>query len=234
MSDWASILRPAARRILEALIEGPLSLTALAQRTGTAKGSLSPHLRSLAEIGVVERREVRTETGREVYFHLRDAGLHLEIHADAKAVVSWATSGEQEDGLPFVNQVADARVRQEVRLAVEEILDACESDFSRQLCVVLFGSAARGETTWKSDIDLLLLASSDWSKDEREQIELAIANVQSELDHAVRAQFSTVGTFLEGKRAIEREAARDGVVVFDSGGDKRVWGRLARYKRISI
>lgn len=220
-------------RIVDALLPGRLSLTILAERIGVTKPSLLRRLRALEEEGVVRQIMVPTETGRESFYELLPVSLHLEIKPQAQAAISWATTGFVHPVFPLSAQVEDEESRREV-CGLLGGLEAGLDDTWHEVFVVLFGSVARGEQTWKSDIDLLLVGGPEFTKPQKERVLQTFAVLTSELKHAPRCHFTNRSDFLAGRRTLDREAAEDGLVMHDPWGDDDLWRVMKRYKRTAI
>jgi predicted nucleotidyltransferase len=231
--DWALIFRPVPRRVLEALLGGRRSLTELAAATKLTKPSLLPHLRNLAELGVVRRVEVRTAEGREVHFEIVPASIHLELRPGAGVAIAWATAGRQDAAFPLASQIADEAIREDVLVILRQLRKRFAKEFPKMF-VVVFGSVARGEATWKSDIDLFLVLEDSWFEAGPEDVLDAIADVQDSITHPVRTFLRSRGAFLRGTGEIEKAAAEEGLVLFAPEKEVELWQRMTRHKSISI
>lgn len=233
-ADWSVITRPASTRLLDALLSGRKSLTELASIVGVSKPSLLPTLKRLAEAGWVERDEVRLPSGREVYYSLRGGSIHLELRPEAGVAVAWATQGRVDDQFPLASQVADPATREEVLTALRLLRSKMKRAFEKnELSIVLFGSAARQEMTWKSDIDLLFVVRGDGVGDLAEQIHDRVAEVQEFVTHAVRAHVMEESDLLSQKSVIAKEAAKDGIVLV-AHTEAPLWTKMERHRTISL
>lgn len=228
---WANILKPAPRRILRALLDGASTLTEIAEATRMAKPSLSPHLKDLTALGVLEHERTPTPTGWEARYRLRDFSLHLSVDAEARSVVSWATDGRWDPALPLLAQVPQPDIRKEIG----EFLRAFEQRVERDdeppaAAIVLYGSAARGEATWKSDIDLVVISDVPGV---HEHAEAALAEAVVLSEHVFRPVFATTEEFAGGRKRILAEAAKEGLIVWAKGG-VAPWTKMEKYTSISI
>lgn len=236
MSDAGTLLRPTSKRILETLLGGRRSLTELAEATGLRKQSLAPYLRALADLGFIEHEVHPTSTGREVHYRLLGSSLHLEFRPEAESVISWVSPGPVHHDFPLLSQIVDQRLRVEVlsTLAALKVPATHADDLWSEAFIILFGSVARGEATWKSDIDLLFVTRREEAPGLEDAVLDGLAIVQEQLEHPTRAHFSTRDDFLSGRTVIDREAAKDGMVLHDPWGEVELWKAMGRYKRISI
>ncbi|HEX2021704.1 MAG TPA: nucleotidyltransferase domain-containing protein [Candidatus Thermoplasmatota archaeon] len=123
---------------------------------------------------------------------------------------------------------------------MESVLDAIERldpKTSRAVrFVIVFGSVARGEATWKSDVDLLVLLA-DGEERARLAVERALADPALPLRHGVSPIFAGVDEFLRARRALFDDVRESGVVVRgdvdQAGPDVMVWRSLRRYASTS-
>lgn len=236
MPETEAILRPTSRRILEALIGGRRSLTELSAATGLKKQSLAPYLRALAELGFLEHVTTSTPTGREVHYELLAGSLHLEVRPEAEAFIAWRSVGAVHHDFPLLSQIRDPGVRTEVLSTLAGLRARLTSyeGFWSEAFIVLFGSVARDEATWKSDIDLLFVTRSEERSRYEEAMLDGLAVLQDQLEHPTRAHFATREGFLRRPGVIEREAAREGMVLHDPWGESELWKAMGRYKRILL
>jgi DNA-binding transcriptional ArsR family regulator len=82
----AAMSHPLRRRLLDALaVDGPSTVTMLAERTGQASGNVSHHIKVLREAGLVEEAPERARDRRERWWRRRSPGL------------SWSSTSFGED-----------------------------------------------------------------------------------------------------------------------------------------
>ena len=242
--DWSIVFRPAPRRILTALLAGARSLTELSEETGLRKPSLQPHLKELTALGAIRRDTVATPLGREVRYHLCDVSIHLDLSARAGAAIGWATQGSVDWEFPLTGQVPQQKPREEVTLFLRRLAPRVSARLGGELWhgafVILYGSAARGEATWKSDLDLLVLLADPPREDIEAAIDEVVAEVQMVGPHALAVRLAEKAAFLRSQKQMDREIAAEGMVVWGprpKEGEEvsqAVWARMKRYKGISI
>lgn len=228
MADWALLLKPNVRRILDAMLGGATTLTAISEATGQSKPALVPQLKALAELGVVHGERVPTSTGSEARYRLRDVSLHLSFDASRSAVIAWATPGRWHSELPLLAQVPQPEVRDEVRRLVQALRDAGQL---KDVVLILFGSAARGEVTWKSDIDVVVLVEERDATRER-AFEETVFEAQIGTQHAFSPTFVTRDEWTADRKRIVQEAHEEGIVVW--GGEDAPWSTMKRYGAIRL
>lgn len=213
------------------LLEGPKTLTELSDMLELKKPSLLPYLERLQDLGVVAKDQVRTTTGRETRYRLLGASLHLDVSPARGTVLAWAAGGEPDPRFPLLNQVPDPAARASLSRALAAVETALGASLAEAApFVVLFGSFARGETTWKSDVDLLFVLDKP---EDKERIRDALAEAQTDAEHALRGQYTTRDVFQEGRRKLDLEAAAEGMVLAARDGEDALWRRMARSRRIA-
>lgn len=229
--DPSPLLKPAPKRILEAMLAGATSLTEIAKRTRMSKPALVPHLKALVALGLVEHQRLPTSTGSEARYTLRDASLHISVRAADRAVLSWATVGPWDPALPLLAQIPQADVRAEVA-AFLHALRRGAGKRGDDLVILLFGSGARGEATWKSDLDLLVLVPKV-EPALQAAVDAAAFEAETASQHTVRPTLVARADFDAGSKRIYEEAAKEGLIVWAPRGENAPWSTMQRYKAIS-
>lgn len=226
-------LRPVPLRLLSALLSGPKSPTELAARTGVTKAALYRYLRGLQDLGFV-RQEGR---GRATRYTVASGSLHLELRPEAGIAMHWLSPGPVDPEVPWASQIADPATRHEVlvaltglRTAVQAISDVLWQD----AFVVLFGSFARGQATWKSDVDILLVHEGAWADEQLDLLGEILPDINEQLDHRLELHMATGDDFLAQRKQIHKEAATDGIVLHAPLEGDRLWIPMTRYKNISL
>lgn len=211
------------------MLSGATTLTAIAEATGQSKPALVPQLKALAELGVVHGERVPTPTGSEAHYRLRDVSLHLSLDAARSVAVAWASPGRWEAETPLLAQVPQPEVRAEVRRLVLGLRDA--GQLQRDVVLILFGSSARGEATWKSDIDLLVLIDAREAPRER-AFEEAAFEAQIGMQHAFSPTFVTREEWTSNQKRLVQEARNEGIIIW--GGEQAPWSSMKRYGAIRL
>ncbi|MFA5862230.1 MAG: nucleotidyltransferase domain-containing protein [Candidatus Thermoplasmatota archaeon] len=231
-ADWSVVLRPTVQRILETLVPGERTLKELTAEIGITKQSLQRHLASMEQLGVVSRVYRPTAQGREVIYALRGVSFHIEVHPGAP-IIAWAAGGAVDRAVPLTAQITQETERLEVALLLRRVLALPR--VAARAFIVLFGSVARGEATWKSDIDLLFVLSVD-DPVMRERIEDDTAQAQVTMKHPVQIEFTTDEAFVTGARRIDAIAAREGIVVHTPNSRRcdALWAKMTRSSGIGL
>lgn len=233
MADWSVLLRPTPRRILEAVSQGARTLTELSVATGIKKPALAPHLKQLVGAGVLRHERLATPTGSEARYEPSDVAIHVEMRARDATLLTWATLGPSHPDAPLLSQVPQSELREEAA-AFLRALRASAGLLSDEVTVLLFGSAARGDATWKSDIDLLVLAQENARDEVAEHVERAAYEASMRSQHAVVPTLATFKEFEERPKRIHQEAKREGMIIWAPRGDLAPWGKLERYRRFAL
>lgn len=232
VSEAGALIRPASARIVSALVQGRRSLTEIAAAVRTSKPTVLATLRRLEEAGWVEREEVRDARGREVFYALRAGSIHIDLRPEAKCIVAWASPGAIDEHFPLTAQIKELDVRGEVLTALRRIKRDLGRDW-RRFTVVLFGSAARGELTWKSDIDLAFIFEREADDEAIQAVYDGAAEVQELVSHRIRIHMVPREAIPLGKGALVQEILREGIVVSGERDDP-LWSMMTRHSGISI
>lgn len=235
--------RGTRKALLEALIEETRSLSDLEARTGVTKPTLSKHLHDLEERGLVEKTMKTTARGREARYALRTYTAFSHIDPRKGALLAFESHDDWDLRFPLVEQVPQAEFRRDLRAYLDHLVGAWEGRADGPL-VVLYGSVARGEGTWKSDIDWIVVLDPRGGQVEtrgrepsatERRVRDALADAASEAEHALKAEFVSRTKFVERQDGIFGEAKREGLIVFgDLWGAWDLWKLVTRYRRITI
>lgn len=235
MAEVSELLfRKSSRAILRHLSGGPLTLTQLSSAVGSAKPTVLRAIEPLVREGFVIARDKETPVGREREYEARAFSLHWSTQYGVN--VEWCGKGN----VPFRHALTCQIPAEDVRSDVIRIIQAVE-DLGAVRFIILFGSTARGEQNWKSDIDVLFLLTGDphGIRTMREHIRGELADPDLSLTRRYEAFFETVADFLSADKPVIRASKEDGIVVYgdpDPGkgaGGVEVWHSLQRYKPIS-
>lgn len=225
-----TILTASRRRLLDALLAGPRSLSALESETGRSKPALLTQLRALEADGLVQKETSTTRVGRETRYSLRPYTYVLRIDPDTGTALTLRASEALDVGDLLVGQVPQAELRRDVRAYLASLARAFRGSATRPW-VILFGSVARGEATWKSDIDALLILPPGRAAEAG--LRRALSRAAPEADHLLKPHFVTLEAFLRSHEGIVAEAREQGIVVWEGSRGAEIWRQLKRYRSIS-
>lgn len=230
MAEWLDVLKPTPQRILSAMLGGARTLSEISAKTKLKKPALVPHLKDLVALGVLRHERVPTSTGTEARYEPNAFSLHLSLDPARGHALAWGAPGAWDPRFPLAAQVAQPDVRAQI-VAFLAALRA--TPIGDELVVILYGSGARGDATWKSDIDLIVLASPARPRGETQRaVETATFESSIGAQHAIRPSIETREDFELARKRVHVEAMAEGLVVW-AGGDAP-WSKMERYRSISL
>ena len=227
------ILKSTPKKIIETLIsEGEKSLTEIADKLGLSKPGVSKHLKELKSIEVVTERKEKTETGIENFYSLNHFALTLIINPGGRSIIGFRSKGPFSPRLPLLEQIEEGEFKKDLKKFLEAVVRLDEE--KRPEYIILFGSVARGEGTWKSDIDLCILHLI-WDELDKSEMEELISQVVMKTKHAIKPHFLNLLEFESGKSMLNKEIKESGLVIYgDIYGRDELWRQMKRYKSIML
>ena len=223
-------LNSAHKRIIELLLRGDRSLPELVEGLRRSKPVVLRYCRELESAGILEGRYERTERGRLRVYSLRPFQLLLSVDPGRGATLSFEADTPLDPEFPLLGQVP----QRELRSSVKAYLRALLGTGLEGLTAVLYGSAARGEATRKSDVDLLLVKER-WTEADRQKALDAISSASMEADHQAKPLFVTPDGFEDMDPDLRGQIKEHGAILLEKGEtDGRLWSELKRYGRIMI
>jgi predicted nucleotidyltransferase len=236
-------LTTSRKEILELLLERPRTLSELHSLTGKSRPTLLKHLDFLERFGLVTRNVEVTSVGKQVSYTLNRLTVFFHTDPAKRAFIAFKTSDPIEPDLLLAEQVPQDEFRRDVKCYLRAISKTC-GEWDPLPTVIAFGSVARGEATWKSDIDVLIVleprirvnAGRIIEIDEAENVlRDSLAEAASEAKHSMRPHFVRREEFIREDGGIIQEARSHGLMIFgDMNGGLEVWRQLTRYRSITI
>ncbi len=223
--------KPPRRNILEALLDGRRSLGELAGRLKISRPAASKHLKEMVVQGLLGEQMEKTDRGRTVYYELKRWTLLVSFDPELGRYLEFQTYEPFDEGRILIEQLSAGEFKEDLRELVGA-LDGLDKDV-RPECVILFGSVARGQGTWKSDIDIALVRE-EWSNDIKDLLEALISKVMVNTTHGFQPQFITSLKLEMGETTLLNEIRDTGLII--SGGlfeRRSIWKVMKRYKNIS-
>jgi len=212
------------KKIIELLVKKERSLTELSKSLEMSKSGVLKHLGKLMSSDMIKKQMVTNEKGRESVYSLKNTSYFLSLIPDNDTIVELTTHSTFELKYLLAEQIPQQNIKEEIKILLKNLTDI---PFT-----ILYGSAAKGESTWKSDIDLLFLKDS-WSNRDKENIQDEISEINMELDHQVKPIFKTFSVFKEQSSLIN-EIKKEGIIIYgDIFTQQEVWKEMKRYRNFT-
>jgi len=227
------ILRKTSRKILEYLnAEGEKSLSVMTGSLGLSKPAVIKHLKELESIGIVSKRKEKTETGVETFYSLNRFSLVMIFNPENKTMINIKSFSDFKLQHLLLEQVEDEEFKEDLREFLTGVAELGEEDLPRY--IILFGSVARGEGTWKSDVDVALL-DLKWERDAKKKIEELISDVTMGAKHPLKPHFLALLEFEGGDSLLIKEIKESGLVIYgDIFRRRNLWREMKRYRNIIL
>lgn len=212
------------RKIIELLGQDERTLTEITDRLEISKSGALKQLDKLVDSNLISKKIETTEIGRESIYSLNNFTYFFSLNPESDSIIQVKTTSAFR--LPFLllEQVEQEKFKNEIKELFKRLE---EPPFT-----ILYGSVAKGEGTWKSDIDLMFLKES-WSKKEKESINDIISEVNMEIDHQITSKFRTFSSFKKGNSLVE-EIKDSGMIIYDDLYERsKIWQRMKKYKSIT-
>lgn len=217
-------LPPPQKKIIELLAKKERSLTELSKSLEMSKSGVLKHLDKLMSSDMIKKQMVTNEKGRESVYSLKNTSYFLSLNPDNDSIIEFTTHFTFELKYLLAEQVPQQNIREEIKILLKNLKDI---PFT-----IIYGSAAKGESTWKSDIDILFL-NDIWSDQDKEDIQDEISEINMELDHQVKPIFKTFSEFKEQSSLIN-EIKTEGIIIYgDIFTRHEVWKVMKRYRNFT-
>lgn len=206
------------------------TLTDLSRELKLSKPTVHRSASRLADRAIVMAEAAKTSVGREARYRLLPYLSILRIDPASGTITSF-TAGVAPDDLLLTAQVPQPEIRTAVheavyRLRTDDILST--KGRPRIRAIVVFGSAARGEATWKSDIDIAIFDGAGWRRKEEDRMREILADLSTRHGHLFSPHFLP-SEVLPPKTLLGRAVAESGMIVYAANGGDEVWRSLKRY-----
>lgn len=212
------------KKIIELLAKKERSLTELSESLKMSKSGVLKHLDKLMSSDMIKKQMVTNEKGRESVYSLKNTSYFLSLNPNNDSIIEFTTHSTFELKYLLAEQVPQQNIREEIKILLKNLKDI---PFT-----ILYGSAAKGESTWKSDIDILFL-NDTWSDQDKEDIQDEISEINMELDHQVKPIFKTFSEFKEHTSLIN-EIKKEGIIIYgDIFTEQEVWKVMKRYRNFT-
>jgi len=216
-------LPKAQKNILELLSLKNRSLTELSTQLDMSKAGALKHLDSLMGNELIRKEMIINEKGRESIYSLNRTTYLLSIDPESDSILELKTHSIFEFECLLVEQVPQQEFRDDLRTFFTEM--------KNKPFAIVYGSVARGEGTWKSDIDILFLGEK-WKNQER--VEDNISEINMKLKHQIKPLFRTFSEFKKDDH-LSREIKEDGIIIYnDLFSYPNVWKQMKRYRNFIL
>lgn len=212
------------KKILNALLEGEKTLTEISGHLGISKPATIKYLNEMEKIGMISSLTVSTNIGREKKFNISPFSFVFTVDPEKGSIIY-----KNEESLYIKNPLLGQIQQYEYRQVLNTYLSGIDAGIEFDCTVVLFGSIARGEGTAKSDIDMLLIRNKDWNNKAKEAIMDTLHEGSIETQTQAKPIFLQIENFLEKKDNLTKRIKKEGLILYDSIGDVRLWKTMKRY-----
>lgn len=210
--------------ILNLLLDGDKTLTEISEELSMSKPAALKHLNELEKFGMIVSETNTTRIGREKRFKVGSFSLVMSVDPNIGAFV-YSNNNPLYIDNPLVGQVSQNEFRMKVAVYITELTKAVKMDFT----VILYGSIARGEGTSKSDIDLLLLSKNKWGNKERNAVMEALHEGAIATQVQVKPLFWSISEFLQKRDNLTKRIKNEGMILYDTIRDEKLWKSMRRY-----
>jgi len=211
------------KKIVYRLLGGEKTLKELSSYIGISKQALLKHLDKMQKKGIVVGVKEKGNKGNVKKYRI--GGYSAVVSVDEEGfVVEYECGSPIDFRFPLVNQIPQIKYRREVLKYLEGILS-----LGKKLAIVVFGSVARGEASWKSDIDVVFF-SGKWIKKEEEEIldKITETSLRKDIEVSMNPHFKTYRD-LEKKGGLEEEIKKDGVIIYTNQKKEKLWTKMKKY-----
>lgn len=227
------ILKKTSKKIIEILAsEGEKSLTEITEELDMSKPGASKRLKELKSIDIVNERQEKTETGIETFYSLNHFMLTFIVNPGGRSIIGFRSKESFSPQLLLLEQVEEGEFKKDLKIFLEAVNGLDEE--KRPEYIILFGSVARGEGIWKSDIDLCILQPI-WDEPDKKKMEELISGVIMKTKHIIKPHFLNLLEFEQTDSLLNKEIKDSGLVIYGNiYGRNELWREMKLYKSITL
>lgn len=212
------------KKIIELLAKKERSLTEITESLGISKSGTLKHLKSLTESKMISKIIRTTEDGRESFYSLNNYTFFFSINPTTNSIIEFRTLQIFKLHRLLLEQIPQEKFKRDLKTLFKTL--------KNPPFTILFGSVAKGEATWKSDIDILFL-KRNWKKEERESIQNTISEVNMEIKHQIKPTLNTISQFNKNS-TLATEIKESGIVIYGELNEHpKIWKMMKRYRNFS-
>lgn len=218
----------AKENILNSLLKGEKTLSRLSKEIGVSKQTTLSHLNELEEKGMVKSRSRKKEESgiRIKTYKIQSFSTLISIKATETGgyAVSFQSDAYLNPKFPLLNQVPQLEYREDMEKYLEGI-----KKIEKPITVTLFGSVARGQATWKSDIDAAIF-SNEWTKEEKDDFldKISEVNTKGEVRTSLNPHFKKY----KSKDKITERIYEEGLIIHTNKKGDQLWKKMKKYRSI--
>lgn len=217
----------APRKILSEIIEGEKTLSELSKAVEISKQAALKHLQALEEEGIITSNK-KKQGGKQVRIFSLENYTSLTFADSSGYVVNFTADTSLDPRFPLAGQIPQKKFRRETI----DYLEAVSNLEIQPLSILVFGSVARGEATWKSDIDAAFL-TTEWTENSKNSVyeRLSSVTLESEAERSLNPHFKTYET-LESDDRVSEEIRSHGLLIYTTEKRDPTWKILKKYRSI--
>ncbi len=226
------LLNQTQRKIIDILLQrGDCSLSEITEEIDLSKPAVFRQVKELAAAGMLNEELQSTNKGRVAKYSLRHFSIFFSINPERSSVLRIETGSSFHPSHVLLEQVAQVEFKEELRSLVDTV-DKIATD-SGITAIILFGSVAEGEGTWKSDIDVAIVAAQ-WAKESKNRAGKIVSDACLGANHLIKPVYLSEERLESEDSVLVNEIRSSGMIIYAGRpGSDAAWRVMMRYKRIS-
>ncbi|PTD94088.1 hypothetical protein C9439_04405 [archaeon SCG-AAA382B04] len=215
------------KKIINQLLKEEKTLTELHKQIEISKQALLKHLNKMEKKDIIKSKEFKSKKAREKKYKLNNFSALISINKNGFAT-KYTSNSPINPKFPLINQIPQKKYREPIKHIIKK------TNYPKKpITIIIFGSVAHGDATWKSDIDIAYL-SKKWKKDEKNKIiqNLSEININQDIEAQINPTFLTYQELQNNAETLHKEIKKDGILVFSSREKENLWNKLKRYKSL--
>ncbi|MDG6220138.1 MAG: nucleotidyltransferase domain-containing protein [Candidatus Thermoplasmatota archaeon] len=195
----------------------------MADKLGISKPGALKILNGMENVGLIASESMQTPRGKTRIFRVNEFSCIISVDP-GKGLILFSENSAIDQENPLFGQVAQKEFRRDVSLYCTELISYMED-----LAIILFGSVARGEATYKSDIDMVLVSKQKWSGKSKKIAMDSLYNASLKAKLQAKPLFTSLEEFLSNEDALSKKIKEEGMILNDAIGEKSLWASMKRY-----
>ncbi len=211
------------RKIINNLLEGEKTLKQLSENLELSKQTILDHLNKMEEKNLIETYMEKQNNTRIKKAEIKEFSAIISINKSH--AIQYTADSEINFKYPLVNQIPQKNLREQTLEYLKEI-----SSMQKPLTIVIFGSVARGEANWKSDIDIALFTDK-WTNKEEIRDKISQVNIEKQMETSMNPNFKNYKD-IKGKDELIKEIKKDGIIIYTTREEEKLWEEMKKYQNI--